>query len=200
VVCNWEKEAVGGEGEAGERKKANPRAGRPRGATEPPTDRSRNGACGKSPAPPARWPPRAPTTQQERAQPERASGRTWQWGGRSLACAARRAALYHPNQLCRDVRPPLARHPPSRVRRGDPPPPSHVRFRVLACVRLVCAACLRGAACAAARRAASACARACLCRFACAQARGGANEAQGPTTTQMQLRSTCVRTSACRPG
>ena len=109
------------------------------------------------------------TTQQERAQPERASGRTWQWGGCSLACAARRAALYHPNQLCRDVRPPLARHPPSRARRGDPPPPSHFRFRVLACVRLVCAACMRGAACAAARRAASACcARACLCRFACA--------------------------------
>jgi hypothetical protein len=174
VVCNWEKEAAGGEGEAGERKKANPRAGRPRGATEPPTDRPRNGACGKPPAPPARWPPRAPTTQQERAQPERASGRTWQWGGCSLACAARRAALYHPNQLCRDVRPPLARHPPSRARRGDPPPPSHFRFRVLACVRLVCAACMRGAACAAARRAASACcARACLCRFACAQARGG---------------------------
>ena len=42
-----------------------------------------------------------------------------------------------------------------------------------ACVRLACAACIRGAACAAARRAASACcARACLCRFSCAQARG----------------------------
>ena len=40
-------------------------------------------------------------------------------------------------------------------------------------VRLACAACMRSAACAAARRAASACcARACLCRFACAQARG----------------------------
>ena len=42
-----------------------------------------------------------------------------------------------------------------------------------ACVRLACAACMRGAARAAARRAASArCTRACLCRFACAQERG----------------------------
>ena len=65
--------------------------------------------------------------------PERAasSGRTWQWDGCSLACAARRAALYHHNQLCRDVRSLLARHPPSRAQRGDPPLPSH--FRVLVC-------------------------------------------------------------------
>jgi hypothetical protein len=209
VVCNWEEEAAGGEGEAGERKKANPRAGRPRGATEPPTDRPRNGACGKPPAPPARWPPRAPTTQQERAQPERASGRTWQWGGCSLACAARRAALYHPNQLCRDVRPPLARHPPSRARRGDPPPPSHFRFRVLARACALCA--LRACAARRAQRRGAPPLRVARVRASAdshAPRRGGGERGTGtyhPTATEIHVRayirvsSWAVRLARCTP-
>ena len=63
----------------------------------------------------------------------------------------------------------------SRVREAkQQEPTSATTGTSAACVvRLACAACMRGAACAAARRAASACcARACLCRSACAQARG----------------------------
>ena len=196
-----------GGGQAGERerKKANPRAGRPRGATEPPTDRPLNGACGKPPAPPARWPPRARTTQQERAQPERASGRTWQWGGCFLACAARRAALYHHNQLCRDVRSPLARHPPSRAQRGDPPPPSH--FRVLACA--LCA--LRACAARRAQRRGAPPLRAARVRVSAglrAPRRGGGERSTGtyhPTATEIHVRtyirvlSWVVRLARCTP-
>ena len=79
-------------------KEANPRAGRSRGVAQRPTAPPLNGACDKPPAPPARWPPRTRTTKQERAQPERASGRTWQLGASNAARAmARRAVSAHPH-------------------------------------------------------------------------------------------------------
>ena len=140
----WSRVATGPSRRGGTRqeggKEANPRAGRSRGAAQRPTAPPLKSACDKSPAPLARWPSRARTTQQERAQPERASGHTWPGGVLSRMCNAARLA-YQRTQLCRGARAPLARRSPPRAQPAtpdttrEPPPPVPVPACVATCAR-----------------------------------------------------------------
>ena len=136
-----------------------------------------------------------------RASAARASERTYMAVGWVLSrmCSAARRAV--PPQPTLPRRASASRAPPAvscATRRSTTPIPlPHPR----ACVR---APCVRGVHAQRGVRSGEA-RRLCVLR-ACVplpiRARpgaGGANEAQGPTT-QLQLRSTCVRTSACRPG
>ena len=126
-------------------KEANPRAGWSRGAPQRPTAPPLNGACDKPPAPPARWPPRARTTQQERAQPERASGRTWQWGALSHVQRGASRCTNAPNSAASASRAPPAASCATRIARHDPrATPARARPRVRSCVR-ACSCAIRRA-------------------------------------------------------
>ena len=137
-------------------KEANPRAGRSRGAAQRPPASPCNGACDKPPAPPARWPSRARTIQPERAQPERASGRTWQWGSLSLVQRGAPRCTDAPNPAATRARLSRAAHRLVRNPQRPTRPASHPRPRPSSRASLRARVRMRNAACAMARHAVSA--------------------------------------------
>ena len=84
---------------------------------------------------------RARTTQQERAQPERSSGRTWQWGALSHVQRGAPRCINAPSSAATRARLSLARCPPPRAQPAtpdttrEPSPPVPVPACVAACAR-----------------------------------------------------------------